>query len=429
MGAKDPNLINDTTHNLLLTEKYDDLKVQAILNEIAGKASHASPLITNPQVPALFGMNFQAVSVAEKYGLGGIVVLPDGSTAPSAVLEAALQHTDASIGKIVAALHSTKDAVHGGSLWSTTDVVLTAKHGQAPRQGVGGIMKDSTLPDLLNNAGATVAQATQDDVSLIWLQDQTKTKLAVQTLQNFVKTGTIDVFFQGTKTTLKASHVIDQILAGQELVKAGFGDPAKDSTTPDIIVTLKQGFIWVGNPMKFQFKRAEHGGFSDADTHVALIVGGGALDKHVRGTTVTTPVQTKQIAVTALNALGLDADKLTGAVIEGTKGLPGLDLPTGEAVRFTEGKPGLRLVAAFVDANLKDNLDDFAVTVKWGDHTGKDHDVFLVRDATDPSIVDVYARHTYHEDGTFHGKVTIVTPEDQTITDTFIATVLDVKKP
>src|SRR5262249_50814059 len=148
MGPNDPNLINDTTKNLLLTERYDDLKVQAILKEIAGQASHLSPNITNPQVPALFGMNFQAVSVAEKYSLGGIVILPNGDTAPSAVLEAAMQHTDASIGKILAALKNTTDPVNGGSLWNSTDLVLTAKHGQAPRQGVGGLMKDSTIPDL-----------------------------------------------------------------------------------------------------------------------------------------------------------------------------------------------------------------------------------------------------------------------------------------
>src|SRR5262249_57303621 len=76
MGPSDPNLINDTTHNLLLTEKYDDLKVQAILNEIAGQASHPSPNITAPQVPALFGMNFQAVSGAQTFANAGALCLP-----------------------------------------------------------------------------------------------------------------------------------------------------------------------------------------------------------------------------------------------------------------------------------------------------------------------------------------------------------------
>jgi arylsulfatase A-like enzyme len=317
-GPNDPNLINDTTKNVLLTEGYDDLKVQAILNEINGQASHSSPTITAPEVPALFGMNFQAVSVAEKYGLGGISLLPNGQEgAPSNVLQAAIQHTDASVGKIVAALKAA-------NLWSSTELYLTAKHGQAPRVGVGGLMADSTLPNIITNAGVPIAQATQDDVSLIWLQNQAQTGTAVAALQAFKNTGTIDVYFQGVKQTLPAVQVIDKILSGAALQQAGLGNPAANATTPDIIVTLKPGYIWVGNPKNFAFKRAEHGGFSDPDTHVALIVGGGGLDSSEKGTTVDAPVKTTQIAVSALDALGLNPHKLQGAQIEHTQALPGL---------------------------------------------------------------------------------------------------------
>jgi hypothetical protein len=216
LGPNDPNL-ELTTNNVLLTERYDDLKVQAIINEING----LNPLGTAATfVPNFFGMNFQAVSVAEKYYLGGITLLPNGQEGPaSAPLEAAVQHTDASVGAIVAALHNA-------GLWNTTDLVVTAKHGQNPRVGVGGLMADSTLPDLLNNAGDTVAQATQDDVSLIYLQDQSKTQDAVNVLQNFVNTGSIDVYFQGQKVTLPASQVINQILYGQSLINSGLGNPA-----------------------------------------------------------------------------------------------------------------------------------------------------------------------------------------------------------
>src|SRR5271157_1132076 len=320
LGPTDPNLINDTTHNLLLTERYDDLKDQAILNEIAGKTSQGND--SAPVVPNLFGMNFQAVSVAQKYAYGGIVSLPDGSTAPSQVLEAAIQHTDASIGEIESALQTTADG-RGGSLWNSTDLIVTAKHGQDPRVGVGGLMADNTLPDLLSKAGAPVAFTVQDDVSLLYLQDPKQTNVAVAALQNFQSTGTLDVYQQGTHFKLAASKVIDKILAGPSLVAAGFGDPSKDSTTPNIIVTLKPGFIWVGN-VNNQFKRAEHGGFNVDDTHVPLIVSGGALPSALQGTTQDAPVQTKQIAVTAMNMLGLSADSLQGVVLEGTKGLPGL---------------------------------------------------------------------------------------------------------
>jgi YVTN family beta-propeller protein len=420
----DPNLINDTTHNVLLTETYDDLKVQAILNEI--HSMNALGTAAAP-VPNLFGMNFQAVSVAQKYFAGGIAVLPNGDTAPSAILEAALRHTDASIGQIVAALQNTKDPALGGSLWNTTDLFLTAKHGQTPRQGVGGLMSDQTLPGVLGKAGAPVAFAVQDDVSLIYLQDQATTAKGVAALQNFVKTGKIDVFFQGQKVTLKASQVIDKILSGADLVNSGFGNPAHDSTTPDIIVTLKPGYLWVsGNPAtKFTFKRAEHGGFSADDTHVPLIVSGGALAKDLRGTTVDEPVQTKQIAVSALNALGLQAAQLQGAVIEGTKGLPDLGISQDNTVRFTEGESDQALVGAFQVPSPTGSLTGYKVTVSWGDDTPADKHPVLVRDATNPTIVDVYAVHTYDDEGVFHGTVKVTSPDKKTTTHTFTATVLD----
>jgi hypothetical protein len=316
--SQDPNL-ETLTNNPLLTEKYDDIKVQAIINEIHGLPSHSSPTITNPQVPALFGMNFQMVSVAEKYFAGGIAQLQDGSTAPSLVLEAAIQHTDASIGQMITALNQT-------GLWNSTDIFVTAKHGQTPRAGVGGLMADSTLPNVLSQAGTPDAFAVQDDVSLIYLQDQSQTQQATQALENFKDTGTIDVYYQGQLVTLPASKVINQILSGKDLVKAGLGNPATDSTTPDIIVTLNPGFIWVGNPQKFTNKRAEHGGFSADDTQVPLIVSGGALPVSVDGKTVDKAVTTRQIAVTVLDALGLDSSQLTGAQIEKTKVLPGLHL-------------------------------------------------------------------------------------------------------
>ncbi|MBV9122993.1 MAG: alkaline phosphatase family protein, partial [Planctomycetes bacterium] len=315
-GASDPNL-ETLTNNPLLTEKYDDLKVQAILNEIHGQASHASPSITNPQVPALFGMNFQAVSVAEKYFAGGITQLNDGSTFPSQVLENAIAYTDASVGKIITALHEA-------GLWSATELYLLAKHGQAPRVGPAGLMADSTLPDLLGKTGTPTAFAVQDDVSLIYLKNQGQTAQAVATLQKFKAQGSINVYFQGQLDTLPASKVIDQILSGTSLIQAGLGNPAKDSTTPDIIVTLHPGYIWVGNPLKFTNKREEHGGFSADDTHVALIVGGGALPSGVAGTTQTTAVKTTQVAVSALEALGLNPNDLTGVRIEHTQALPGL---------------------------------------------------------------------------------------------------------
>ena len=421
LGPTDPNLINDTTHNLLLTESYDDLKVHAILNEIHGKTSQGNDFAP---VPNLFGMNFQAVSVAQKFINGGIIALPGGASAPAQILQAAMQHTDASIGQIVSALQNTPDG-RGSSLWNSTNVIVTAKHGQDPRVGVGNLMADSTLPTLLQNAGIPVAHATQDDVSLLYLQDPKQTNLAASTLQHFVDTGTLDVYQQGTHFKLPANQVIDKILSGPSLIAAGFGDPSKDSTTPNIIVTLKPSFIWVGNPKNFTFKRAEHGGFNVDDTHVPLIVSGGALPSALQGTEQNDRVQTKQIAVTAMNMLGLSADSLQGVVLEGTTGLPGLHVPQDQTVILTVNQNDQALVGAFNDPSTTDNLNKYKVTVQWGDDLGDDRNAILVRDASNPHIVDVWDRHMYGASGIYNGTVKITPPAGSTTTETFTARVLD----
>src|SRR5262249_1248960 len=66
--------------------------------------------------------------------------------------------------------------------------------------------------------------------------------------------------------------------------------------------------------------------FSEDDTHVALIVASGGLEAKDQGSVVKKAVDTTQIAVTALDSLGLDPNKLQGAVADGTKELPGLHL-------------------------------------------------------------------------------------------------------
>jgi hypothetical protein len=377
-------LINDTTHNVLLTEKYDDLKVQAILNEINGLPSHTFFHSNLSQIPAIFGMNFQAVSVAEKSFYGGINLLPNGQEGfPSTVLEGAIQHTDNSIGLIIAALKNA-------GIWNSTLVVLTAKHGQDPRVGVGGLMQAGTLSTLLGNAGDPVAQATEDDVSLLWLQNQSQTFNAVAALQNFKATGTLDVTFQGVTQTLPASQIINQIIADTPNADAspqslGLGDPATDSTTPDIFVTLQPGYIWVGNTAS-KVKNAEHGGFSQDDTHVALILSGGAIGAGFQGTTQTGSVQTQQIAVTTLDALGLNPNNLTGAVTDGTQALPGTGIPgdpppAGTGTPPKHGKKAERvgplvatvgdrfsgLVAELDVTQLSNLVGSLTVSIHWGD--------------------------------------------------------------
>jgi len=100
-------------------EAYDDVKVQAILNQIDSLRSDGSP---GEGVPTVFGMNFQAVSVGQKLPVGGYM---DAKGTPSANLKNALAHTDQSIGKMVAELRK-KGLLH------RTMIIVTAKHGQSP---------------------------------------------------------------------------------------------------------------------------------------------------------------------------------------------------------------------------------------------------------------------------------------------------------
>jgi arylsulfatase A-like enzyme len=74
-------------------------------------------------------------------------------------------------------------------------------------------------------------------------------------------------------------------------------------------------------------KLAEHGGFSHDDTNVIMLLSSPSFSSK----TVTTPVETAQIAPTILAALGFDPEKLIAVQKEGTPALPGLDLDIGKS--------------------------------------------------------------------------------------------------
>ena len=273
------------------TEAYDDLKVNAILNEIAGK-DHTGTKIA--PVPAIFGMNFQAVSVAQKLTGDGYL---DSTGTPSPALAGALDHTNQSIGKMVAELAQQ-------NLLSETVIILTAKHGQSPIDpNKYQKVPTSTIGSVVDGS---LAQLTTDDVALLWLTDSSKTSAVVSALS--------------TMAVESAAH-IQEILSGDALMLL-YNDPTKDSRSPDIVILSEQGVIYTGSTKKI----AEHGGFSNDDTHVALVI----ANPHLIKGTVYTPVQTTQIAPTILRFLELDPEALEAVGIEHTPVLPGLRSDVGE---------------------------------------------------------------------------------------------------
>lgn len=270
-------------------EHFDDIRVQAVLNEIDGKdhtGTKAAP------VPAILGLTFQAVTQAQKSKQG--YGYTDAVGTPSEALLDAMNHTDESVGKFV-------DELKTRNLLSSTAIIITAKHGQSPMDVTKKqIVDEKTIPNIVNAVQpGLLAEGIGDTIYMIWLKDQSKTHDVVAALS----------------ANQSAAH-IRRILAG-EGVKLFFHDPLHDSRTPDIIVEPELGAIYA-KPSSPGI--AEHGGFSDEDTHVPILVAHpGFAAREVR-----TGVQTSQIAPTVLGLLGLDPQKLKAVQIEHTQVLPGL---------------------------------------------------------------------------------------------------------
>ena len=310
----------DNTGSVICTVQNDGLKVQGIINEINGLRHDGS---AGTGVPTLFGMNFQGVSVGqklEKDNSDGSCVADttfagqpggylDGAGTPTAVLKYALDQTDAALGSMIAALKTA--GIYDSSLF-----IVTAKHGQSPINPVKtnkvGHFADvvSALPDGATNplaqaivtanncATGACGFVNDDDIALIWLQDQSKTAKVAAYLNANANALSIEDVISGREMTLK------------------FNNPNADSRTPDILVQPVYGTIYTGSTKK----NAEHGGFSFADTNVGLIVSGPGFE----GGVIKSPVETSQVAPTILQALGIDPSALKSVRVEKTTVLPGL---------------------------------------------------------------------------------------------------------
>jgi hypothetical protein len=301
---------------------YDTLKVNAVLNQIDGFNHNRT---AKTKVPAIFGMNFQTVSVGQKLieknaatktviATGGY---QDSTGTPTAPLQDEIQFTDKAIGAWVAELKKQ-------GLYDSTLIIITAKHGQSPIDsarylGIANSPGDpvTTSPaTILDGAGClpfseapsnpTGIGPTEDDVSLLWLNSSCTTASAVALLRS-------------TSPTANNIAGIGEIFSDQILTtyfnKPGI-PPNGDPRTPDIIVTPNIGVTYSGSTAKL----AEHGGFSRDDTNVMMLISHPGFDRK----TVTSPVETMQVAPTILKALGLDPEALDGVRLEGTQSLPSL---------------------------------------------------------------------------------------------------------
>jgi hypothetical protein len=288
---------------------YDQLKVNAILNEIDGK-DHLGKKTTT--VPTVFGMNFQAVSVGQKLieasnGVTGGYL--DAAGTPTAALLGEFKFVDDSIASWVAELKAK-------GLFDSTMIVITAKHGQSPidpSRYVGQTINGTSPVTLLSNAGyipnsestnnPTGIGPTEDDVSLVWLKSSADTAASVKILEDNPSTST--------------GIGLGQIYYGPSL-SLNYNDPTQDPRTPDIIVTPNIGVTYSGSKAKL----AEHGGFGHDDTNVVLLLSNPSFVPK----TVRVGVGTAQVAPTILKALDLNPASLYAVRVEGTSVLPDVKL-------------------------------------------------------------------------------------------------------
>jgi hypothetical protein len=89
-----------------------------------------------------------------------------------------------------------------------------------------------------------------------------------------------------------------------------------DPRAPDIIVQPNVGVVYTGSSKK----QAELGGFAHDDTNVMMLLSNPRFTQ----STVTSFVETMQVAPTILEALGLDPNRLDAVRKEGTPALPGI---------------------------------------------------------------------------------------------------------
>jgi type I phosphodiesterase/nucleotide pyrophosphatase len=275
---------------------YDALKVKALLNQISGK-THAGAAAV---IPALFGMNFQAVYIGQSVsepgvGNGGY---QNAAALPSPQLLQEIEFVDASIGDIVGALKKA-------GIYEDTLLIITAKHGASPIDPNLYVADGSNTPaTLLGTAipfsesplNTTGIGATEDDVSVLWLSPGASVTTAVGLLESNA-----------------AALGLGQIYYGPTLwlnYNVGGLDPGQDPRTPDIIVTPNVGVTYSGSTTMIE----DHGGFAHDDTNVMMLV----ANPRFKASTVSATSTTAQVAPTIVKALGLDPTALDAVREEGT---------------------------------------------------------------------------------------------------------------
>jgi arylsulfatase A-like enzyme len=324
---------DDWAHKDAATKQYDSHKVRAIINEIDGY-DHSSTQKVG--VPAIFGMNFQTVSVAQKVDSPGTITKnPDGTytvgpkelagylpstTTPGPLLSSAFDYVNAQLKRM-------DDELHSAGLAGSTAIIITAKHGQSPQDPLQlKRIKDGPIIDAINAAWTAqtgdqnnlIVAGTDDDLWQSYLS--VKTQAAANFVKNYLWNHNATAVLYNNdgvnRGTEQVAHSgLAQIYAGHEAADF-FGVPYSDARYPDVFGRAQIGTVYTGGS-----KIAEHGGDNPGDRDVPLLV---YAPRTVLHSKIHAWVETIQVAPTILHLLGLSPNTLEAVQQEGTKVLPGV---------------------------------------------------------------------------------------------------------
>jgi arylsulfatase A-like enzyme len=224
----------------------------------------------------------------------------DGNFTPSAQVQSAFDYADHVLSKWVKALSEQ-------GLYTNTLIVLAAKHGQsatnrALRRIVDGSFPQTEIDSLAPNLVGNIAD---DDGVLVWLTNPDFTAAAVDKLEANQSANHIAQLYWGTSLTAGNSGF------------PGFPSPLLDTRTPDIIGVSEKGVVYDSPGSS---KLEEHGGFADDDTWLGLVLSIPGLP----ATHIDAPVETRQVAPTILDALGLNPFALDGGAAARNAGAAGV---------------------------------------------------------------------------------------------------------
>jgi hypothetical protein len=317
------------------TKQYDSYKVQAVINWINGyEHSGKGPKVGTP---AIYGMNFQTVSTAEKLksspavligpnaqgkytegpSLVGGYVTVDGQQVPGPLLQSALTYVND-------ALQRMADTIQADGEADSTAIILTAKHGQSP-QNNSQLQRINDAPIIagVNAAWAAkhpgsptlVVQEVDDDGLLWWLSN--RSQAATDFVKNYLWTHTAPAVNYAGKTITVQHSGLREIYAGRQAARF-FGVPYSDPDHPDVFAISQVGTIYTTGS-----KIAEHGGDNPADRDVPLVI---YAPGTVQPGQSSNSVETTQVAPTILKLLRLRPSSLQAVQREGTRVLPGLGI-------------------------------------------------------------------------------------------------------